>query len=47
MVTVGDRTFPRYTWLVKGFNDTTQDEKEKLSNEKLRSARVATVVMVC
>ena len=42
LVTVGDSAFPRYAWLVKGFSDTTRNEKERLFNEKLRSARVVT-----
>ena len=42
LVTVGDSAFPRYAWLVKGFSDTTRNEKEKLFNEKLRSARLVT-----
>ena len=42
LVTVGDSAFPRYAWLVKGFRDTMQNEKERLFNEKLRSARVVT-----
>ena len=41
-MTVGDSVFPRYAWLVKGFSDTTRNEKERLFNEKLRSARVVT-----
>ena len=42
LATVGDSAFPRYTWLIKGFNDATRNEKERLYNEKLRSARVVT-----
>ena len=42
LVTAGDSAFPRYAWLVKGFGDIARNEKERLFNEKLRSARVVT-----
>ena len=42
LVTVGDSAFPRYVWLVKGFSDTTRNQKKRLFNEKLGSARVVT-----
>ena len=44
LVTIGNSAFPKYTWLVKGFSKTTQNEKETTlkkvtvspsSNEKL------------
>ena len=44
MVTISNSAFPKYTWLVKGFSKTTQNEKEATlkkvtvspsSNEKL------------
>ena len=41
-MTVGDSAFPRCAWLVKVFSDTTWNEKERLFNEKFRSARVVT-----
>ena len=40
LVTVGDSAFPRYTWLLKCFSDTTRDPKEVYYNRMLRSARV-------
>ena len=42
MVTVGDSAFPRFSWLLKNFPNVTRDPKEKLFNQKLRSARVVT-----
>ena len=39
-MTVGNSALPRYAWLVKGFSDTTRNEKERFVDEKLRSARV-------
>ena len=40
LVTVSD--FPRYTLLVKGASEAARNEKERLFNETLRSARVVT-----
>ena len=42
LVTIGDCAFPRHSWLLKPYPDTTRNEKEKLFNLKLRSARVTT-----
>ena len=36
LVTVGDIAFPKYAWLVKGFSETTRNEKERPFNKKLR-----------
>ena len=40
LITIGDSAFPRYSWLLKMFNENTQDPKEKYFNKKLCSARV-------
>ena len=40
LVTVGGSAFPRFSWLLKNFPNVTRDPKEKLFNQKLRSARV-------
>ena len=42
LVTIGDSAFPRHSWLLKCYNENTKDEKERLFNDKLRSARVVT-----
>ena len=42
LVTVGDSTFSRFSWLVKAFNSNTGDEKEKNYSLKLNSPRVVT-----
>ena len=42
LVTIGDCAFLRHSWLLKPYPDTTRNEKEKLFNLKLRSARVTT-----
>ena len=43
LVTVGDCAFPRHSWLLKPYPDTpSNNEKKKLFNIKLRSARVVT-----
>ena len=42
LVTIGDSAFPRFPWLVKGFNSNTIDPKERLYNLKLSSACVVT-----
>ena len=42
LVTIGDSAFPRFPWLVKGFNSMTVDPKERYYNSKLCSARVVT-----
>ena len=34
--------FPRFSWLLRNFPDTTRDPKEKLNNQTLRSTRVVT-----
>ena len=36
LVTVGECAFPKYAWLVKGFSETTRNEKERPFNKKLR-----------
>ena len=35
LVTVGDSAFPRFEWLIKSFNENTNDPKEHFFNEKL------------
>ena len=42
LVTIGDCAFPSHSWLLMPYPDTTRNEKEKLFNLKLRSARVTT-----
>ena len=40
LVTIADSAFPRFAWLLKMFNENTQDPKQRYYNEKLCSARV-------
>ena len=42
LATVGDSAYPRLSWLIKGFNETTRDPKERYFDKKLCSARVVT-----
>ena len=42
LITIGDSSFPRLSWLIKAFNENTRDPKEKYFNKKLCSARVVT-----
>lgn len=38
--TVGDSAFPRYTWLMKPYNESTRDPRKRYLNKRLCSARV-------
>ena len=38
--TVGDSAFPRYTWLMKPYNEATRDPRKHYFNKRLCSARV-------
>ena len=40
ITTVGDSAFPRYTWLIKPYNENTRDPRERYLNKRLCSARV-------
>ena len=42
LVSIGDSAFPRYPWLLKGYNENTRDTKERYFNKRLCSARVVT-----
>ena len=42
LVTIGDSAFPRFSWLVKGFSENTNDPKERKFNLKLKGARAVT-----
>ena len=42
LVAIGDSTFPRFPWLIKGFNSNTDKLKERFYSLKLSSARVVT-----
>ena len=42
LITVGDDAFPSHPWLVKAFTGVVRDDKKRLFNVKLRSARVVT-----
>ena len=36
----GDSAFPRYTWLMKSYNENTRDPRKRYFNKRLCSARV-------
>ena len=38
--TVGDSAFPRYTWLMKPYSESTRDPRKRYLNKRLCSARV-------
>ena len=40
ITTVGDSAFPRYTWLIKPYNENTRDPRKRHLNKRLCSARV-------
>ena len=40
VTTVGDSAFPRHTWLMKPYNETTSDPRKRYFNRRLCSARV-------
>ena len=42
LVTIGDASFPKQAWLLKGYSEDTRDPKHKYFNTKLCSARVVT-----
>ena len=42
LVTIGDSAFPRFPWLIKGYDEKTIRNKERFYNIKMRSARVVT-----
>ena len=33
LVTIGDRTFPQYAWLIKTYNENTRDNNKKYFNK--------------
>ena len=42
LVTIGDSAFPRYAWLIKGYNESSKDPQQRYFNVKLCGARVVT-----
>ena len=40
LVTIGDSAFPRFSWLLKCYNENTRDPKQRYYNKSLCSARV-------
>ena len=42
LVSIGDSAFPRYPWLIKGYNENTRDQKQRYFNKRLCGARVVT-----
>ena len=40
LVTVGDSAFPKFAWLLKAYDDRTNDPQQRFFNKCLRSARV-------
>ena len=40
LVTVGDGAFPKFAWLLKAYDDRTNDPQQRFFNKCLRSARV-------
>ena len=40
VATVGDSAFPAWPWLMKAYEDTTKNQKERNFNKHLRAARV-------
>ena len=41
-VTIGDNAFPKFTWVLKNYNEKTIDPQQRYFNKKLFSARVVT-----
>ena len=42
LVTIGDSAFPRFPWLIKGYDEKSKNPKERYYNIRMRSARVVT-----
>ena len=42
LVTIGDSAFPRFSWLLKSYNENTTDKQQKYFNKKFFGARVVT-----
>ena len=42
LVTVGDRAFSRFSWLIKRYNENTRDKEQRYINKRLRGTRVVT-----
>ena len=42
LVTIGDSTFPRFSWLIKSYNEYATDKQQKYFNKRLCGARVVT-----
>ena len=40
--TIGDSAFPRFSWVIKLYNENTTDKQQKYFNKRLRGARVVT-----
>ena len=40
LVTIGDSAFPRFSWLIKCYNENTRDPQQRYFNKMLCSARV-------
>lgn len=40
LVTIGDSAFPRFSWLIKAYNESTRDPQKRYFNKMLCSARV-------
>ena len=40
LVTIGDSTFPRFSWLIKCYNENTRDPQQRYFIKMLCSARV-------
>ena len=40
LITVGDSAFPRFSWLIKCYDDNSKNEQHRYFNKMLRSARV-------
>ena len=42
LVTIGDRAFPQFAWLINAYNENTRDNQKKYSSKRLCGARVVT-----
>ena len=42
IVTIGDSAFPRFSWLIKSYNENTTDKQQKYFNKRLCGARIVT-----
>lgn len=42
LVTIGDSAFPRFSWLIKSYNENTSDKQQRYFNKRLCGARVVT-----